>query len=329
MPKRYSEGNMEITNVSLWGPSQAGKDWLIKAFIKELGMLSPESKNGFRYQIAEDVPSNNSIIIMAQPPQNNPTLKPEDIQYQFERRAIPNDSKKHRITEDVSKHKLIIHNDAGGNWAGCLDKSESLETTYHNLVNTQNLILVLGPPSESIHSPENTLENTISSEDNTAEIIRNSVEGGKEYPENNSFSESPDWNKDDYVSFLSILFTALNEKKYNIAICMTKLDLDDYRGNPQDIFIKRYGLELMNLVRTQSQHQIKIFATSAVGYLDGHERNFANNAIKDPNRWKPIGTVYPFFWIFEKIERIKLQSSGSFFYNPEKYYIPYPDNFSY
>lgn len=327
------ENDIQSVNIALWGPTQAGKDWLIKAFIKELKIFNTNDKN-FHYEIAEEMPGNSPRQIIAQPPLNLPTSSPENIVYQFKRNAI-SQGNTYKLTESVSTHKIIIYNDSGENLANCLLDPTLMATTYHSVVGTENIIIILGPPSTTSLYQTDTQKNNHKSSHNSsiADRIANAARENeiRENPTNYPVTDEAFWNVDNYISFLDMLFSALKNKGHKIAICMTKLDLDNYRGEPEYILEKRYGIELANIIKLEREtHKIKIFATSAAGYLrlpEGIVGNYINGAIREPGRWTPVGTAHPFFWLFEQIERDRLRSEKSLgsLKNQENQYIKYPE----
>lgn len=333
MAQEAFENEYEQTSIVLWGPTQAGKDWLIQAFVRELEMLNDFNDN-FHYRLTENLPGNAPFIIRAQTPSNNPSIGPSDIEYQFERLSLAkNQSREHGITERVGKHKIIIHNNAGGILAKCLTEPAFLPATYQTLTNADNIFLVMGPPSEKQSHSETPRRNMSLEKNNIAEMIEVAAlsQNTKTSQAEDTIEDTAFWSAQNYASFLERLFQSFNDRPRNVAICMTKSDLDNFRGEHFSILERRYGPELANIVKIQSRHHtIKTFATTAAGYL-GHESNYdqTNGEIKYPNRWKPVGTTYPFFWMFELIERQRLAKEKTFFLDPRKFYIPYPKMKSY
>jgi len=206
-----------------------------------------------------------------------------------------------------------------------------LASTYHSVVGTENIIIILGPPSTTSLYQTNTQENDHSSshDPSIADRIATAAQENpaRENPTNYSVTDEAFWNVDNYISFLGMLFSALKGKN-NIAVCLTKMDMENYRGKPDQILEKRYGSELANIIKSESDnHKIRTFPTTAAGYLqlpEGITANYLNGAIREPGRWTPMGTACPFFWLFEQIERNKLESDQSL-RSRKNSYIGYPE----
>jgi hypothetical protein len=119
-------------------------------------------------------------------------------------------------------------------------------------------------------------------------------------------------------------------RRRNLAICMSKVDLLDYAGNPWVMLEYRYGQALRNLLeRYRQSHNIEVFATTSAGYYYQKDKwvpNFAGGLLIDTDHWRPVNAAQPFFWIFERIERERLQQ-GFFLFQKQnlKLYIKYPD----
>ncbi len=142
---------------------------------------------------------------------------------------------------------------------------------------------------------------------------------------------SSTWRVRDYVQFMRLLLAAIGRnKRRNLAVCMTKSDQTmNLKGNPWDILQHRYSLELRNHLEINRQwHNIEVFNTSAAGFIKRNGRpdaNFINGKLLNPDRWRPVNTAAPFFWIFEQIERAGLPSKSMFGRDPQKDYIGYPN----
>ena len=125
-------------------------------------------------------------------------------------------------------------------------------------------------------------------------------------------------------------FAALQRtpNRRNLAVCLTKSDQLNDRGDPWPILQRRYGSLVRREFEVRSQrHNIQIFVTSAAGFIKQDGRvmpNSQNGALRDPARWNPVNTAAPFFWLFEQIERARLPKKSMFGSDPQDIYMPYP-----
>jgi hypothetical protein len=107
---------------------------------------------------------------------------------------------------------------------------------------------------------------------------------------------------------------------------LTKTDQDQLISpSPKDYLHRRFQGQLTPLLDFYGQqHDIAYFATSAVGYLSSSQVNFERGAIINADRWKPINTALPFFWLFNKIEYAQVEKMRTFFRDPTRNYDKYP-----
>lgn len=319
----------EQTRIALWGPTGVGKDWLFRAFAKELEYFN-RTDNGFQFEIFETQPGESvSIPFISVPPEQSPTPSFEDHNYQFRRTAMVHDVA-HQISSQV--HDIILHNNKGSNLVDSLNDRVAFEDTFQVLLDAQNILLVLGIPEEMMGThpvpdvpalpPE---PNFLDSEMNEQPVFPVGMVDAQ-------FSGSRwiSWSRTEYLKFMQLFLSSLRKSpRCNLAVCMTKSDQLSYRGDPMDVLQRRYGDALRRLLEVHRQnHNIEVFISSAAGYLkqDGRSMaNFQNGGIRDPKRWNPVNTAAPFFWVFEQIERDRLQKGFALFRSGnQKSYIPYP-----
>ncbi len=320
------------TSIALWGPTGAGKDWLFRSFSKELDFYNRIDQD-FHYQVGELQPGDpNPIPLSADPPLNiPPTTIFDDIHYLFGRVPMRQDQA-HQMSAHT--HDIVIHNDKGQNLIDSIDDPITFESTFHTLINAQQIFLVLGIPSEEAQTtaPRQAIPISLSEPDEfgTQADLWAARQGMDSEEQTMSSGTRANWTRREYQHFIRSLFVALDRTPgRNLAVCMTKSDQLNDRGDPWPILQRRYGSILRRELEVRSQrHNIQVFITSAAGYIkqDGKLMpNFQNGALRDPNRWNPVNTAAPFFWIFEQIERARLPKKPRMFgSDPQEMYMPYP-----
>jgi hypothetical protein len=285
------------SNIALWGPTGVGKDWLIRAFIKELEFLNQRQSDQY-FELFITQPHSSSVVakeyLVAEVPNEiKPSSKFSDQRFFFRRYYTDNDLDG---LEKYSIHDFIIHNDAGKNLVECLSDPNKFFTTYSALVNSRNIILALGPPG---NSPDERAgeENDRDLQEIDSDVIHHN-----------------NWTKDEYLEFTESLFQQLGGKNTrNIAICLTKSDQDPNGSyDAWQLLERRYGEAYVKMLDNERKnHNIEVFITTAAGYVEKKGKitaNFENGKIMKKDDWTPENTSLPFFWIFEAIERKRLKS---------------------
>lgn len=321
------------TKVALWGPSGAGKDWLFQSFVQELEYYNRRNED-FHYNLLKTRPGETDLVpVIPKTPENIPTSHPEDINYVFKREALILDEA-HLIS--VHEHDMLIHNDAGKNLVSSLNDKDTFESTFQTLIQAQSIFLVLGIPNEEgtagVTRPDmNSQPDTES--DKFVSVMNGNFNSLMDHEVGLHSTEalSGNWSNDTYFKFMQLLLNALsNSRRRNLAVCMTKSDLLNFRGEDSwEMLERRHGVSLLNLLRLhQQKHNIEVFATSAAGYVAQGDRvmpNISPQGIREVHLWNPINTAAPFFWIFEQIELERLRTGPIIFRTGKiKKYISYP-----
>jgi MinD-like ATPase involved in chromosome partitioning or flagellar assembly len=318
----FETSNREVTGIALWGPSGSGKDWLIRGFAKELQYFNQRDMD-FRYELFVD-DFGKQFPVLVEPPYPMSTPGAEDYLFRFSRVPVLNDQA-HIIS--AHSHIINIHNDKGGNLLGFLLDNEAFQQTFQTLLDARFIIVLLDPTSVKFH--ETLSQKQFPIQDNIDSFVTN---------DNLFVDESPflainqQFTKSEYFRLLSLLFETISrkrdkEKRY-IAICLTKMDKFNLRGDPWNLLNRIFGQEITQLIKKyQYSLNIEVFSTSAAGYVNlqnSHISNEENGRIKYPDRWNPINTASPFFWLFEQKERELLQKPGFLFRKNLNQYIGYP-----
>ena len=330
--------------IAMWGPTNAGKDWLFKAFPQELLWYNRKYPD-FRYELFYPDPDGGDNLqrVYPVPPQERdnrlgvvPSVHPEDYEFIFRRSIVKElDDESHRIS--AYSHYIKIQNDAGGNLIDFIDNRVQFEQTYIRVVTSPYVFIILDPifsPKLAISTQPNQASEVINDPTLDDDVLERMLQDDQSSLQGHSpLAESGGLRKDQYHSLLRMLLDILADhplpKRY-LAVCMTKMDQESLSGEPWGLLQQVFGdqiYQLFNLNRTT--FEIEVFASSAAGYrLYNHRNvpNIVNNQIADVNQWIPINVAAPFFWIFQQLELQNLtQRPGSIFRrsNVNKY-IPYP-----
>ena len=310
----FNQNNQELFNMidfALWGPTGAGKDWLIYGFIKE---IFERSDSQFLYQLTRPglTPGSNEEVVFPEAPTHAPTTEARDDLYFFQRiRRGENTGR--RLPHTPPKHRINILNDAGQNLTGCLEDDQEFRNAYEVLLGAQNIILVLGIPEEPLQFNRKV--------ETTARMSDDLFTG----------YTSP-WTSENYSKFLHRFFHLIEGRPpKNIAICLTKMDQESTARTAEETLKIRYGdliLQRIKNYQQQRHHNIQFFPTSAAGFVREHGQLVANiqgNILKEEKKWRPIKTAWPFFWIFDQIE-YKQEEKNRMFFRPQNFdhYPGYP-----
>lgn len=326
-----------LSNIVLAGPTTVGKDWLISAFAKELSILNQSHRNNSLLRLWLQNEDGSRQLVEPNPPLNIPaTVTSRDYSYIFTRSF--NSEAQRRFD---AEHQIELHNDSGRAIVDALKYPEEFFPTYHTLMNSRNIILLMGPPKQDGRSTQH--ENHSPFPGDITSIDPGQVNIFTQQPQfgtTSGFSSeatSGDWTTSNYERFVTNLFDHISRypldsggnNRRNIAICLTKADQDRFSGTGEQAFARRYGQGIAKILSINARdHNIAFFKTSAAGMLrleNTEEPNIINGALRNPDQWRPYGTVDPFFWIFETVERSVISSRRSFWNSdPLKGYQRYP-----
>lgn len=287
----------EQSRIAIWGTVGSGKTMLINAFAKEINWYN-ENDPEFSYSLRDS--DGRYLYHYLDELFTQPTSLAEDHLWIFERRGKISNSRSHQISS--WSHQIIVHDNPGSNLINALVDPRGEELTLETLINSDSIIILLDPTNIK-HSP-------VSSEFD----VRLS--------------------KFDYSRLLeSLVNTVLdaNQRKLNIALCISKSDLLKIERPAEELIKVIFGDDILRAFQ-HPQINIKCFRVSSVGrvrVLGGKVvPNISEDAghIREPNAWNPVNVVSPFFWLFEAIERKKISSSSKFspFGDRLNYYLPYP-----
>jgi len=312
------------TEIAVWGPTQSGKDWLFKAFAKELEYYNNRYPD-FRFELDEQRPGQEDARLLTFKTPNTPPTPfgGESYSLQFRRIALQNDEA-HMVS--IHRHLIHFHNSAGAELLSFLMDPVHFEHTLVPIKRSKYLLIFLDPDfgqksgSRRVSNNQRNANNDIS--DHTDEYLER--------------AGRPGLGKDDYLEILTrllkVLAEELNIPKRYLAICITKTDTLRRSGNnPWELLEIMFGQKIYRLLNDyRAIFDIEVFATSAAGYYENnkgeHVPNEAGGDLIVPEAWDPINCAAPFFWIFQNRE-IELISNNSNFlsreYNLRKY-IRYP-----
>jgi|ADurb_H2B_01_Slu_FD_contig_41_975900_length_2471_multi_4_in_0_out_0_3 hypothetical protein len=310
---RKQTGHSNWSSIALWGPTGAGKDWLVRAFNRELRSLN-DWKNRFSYDLKLVRPGSDrefEVPAFADPPGDIlATEESEDTKYAFYRKdtTFPVEDKRH-----CQRHEFILHNDAGGALVKCLENEMNHNATLETLLQSRNIIIVLGVGNLGLNTHHEPYEN-----------------------------QEKNGEKDEkgllFKKIMQLIDRLSVEPRRNIAICLTKIDLivDENEFTQQDrwnVLSEQYGNDARNYLESMKKKfsNMEVFITTSAGYVNSNgvrDKNINQDAtgLKDPAQWKPLNTVAPFFWIFEKIEDERYKSISLFrkiIFSEESKPVPY------
>lgn len=302
------------TEITIWGPTQSGKDWLLKGFAKELEEHTLRSED-FIFDLRERrIGGTNFSFIKPEPPRFlEPTSSPEDYILSFSRRIKPTKTADNNKLSTFT-HYINFHNNRGSDLISAILEPNRFDFVFNSIVRSQYILITLDP-----------------SFDNKESIPNINAINGKDYP---LVAVNSGLNKENYFKILTLFLDTLSQqntpKKY-LAFCITKTDsLKSNWGNSWDLLELIFGQKIFRLLSNyRSVFNMEVFATSAAGYVirkGANISNYSNGKLLDHENWKPFNCAAPFFWLFEnrEIERIKFNSN---FLNREtnlRNYIRYP-----
>lgn len=322
-------------SIALFGPTASGKDWLIRAFAREIEKVNQRRNNLFYYELMQVQRDGTLIPAIAYPPTGGiPTVNAEDYLYQFTRRARENRYECYQHT-----HNIVIHNDAGSYLVSSVLDNEQFMATYHTLLNARNLIIIVAPPQAT--SNRNQSKPQVRESNDLEELLK-SIDPPQESVYNDSFPAAAvrPWSSADYERFINLLFHALtnndlNIGRRNIAVCLTKIDQTRIqRSDSEQVFYSMFPNLRIPIEMQRKNHNIEFFQTSSAGFINRSDEmgrieqipNIQGSNLLDENSWNPFGTTGPFFWIFERLERehFARHTGGWRPFNPRPDYPPYP-----
>lgn len=322
------ENRLQEDEIAVWGPTQSGKDWLYKAFAKELEYYNDKYLD-FRLELRAHSPGEDATKpVMFEIPNTPPTPFGQSYNLQFHRVALQKDEA-HLISTHI--HRISFHNNSGAELLSCLVDPGRFEQALVPIKRSKYLLIVLDPDFSHISDSRKPSPWPEEAEDRQS-IINHTSDYIQEYPE---IAGKAGLSKDDYWQILTMLLQILaesNSSKRYLSICMTKTDILKRSGNnPQGLLEIVFGQKVYQLLNNyRAIFNIEVFATSAAGYYVNNKgeyvQNEAGGELIAPESWNPINCATPFFWIFQnrEIERI---SRSSNFLNREynlRNYIRYP-----
>lgn len=290
-----SANNSEITQsqFAFWGPSGSGKTWIMRSLAKALTQYNQQN-NVTRYDPEFEyklTDYKDSPILSIPPDVTSGTSAAYEEEWRFIRTPRPPYPQK-----GIGAHLHVIHlTDVQGRVS-----VEGNERRTNIAINRAQCILM-------------ALDYTLIST------------GVKSYQE--------------YVQDVDNLFGYLQQRSDRyIAVCVTKVDQLNIRGRQDyfDVIDMFFGQVMLNRLLTYSHDtgaQLRAFGVSATGYTRtiNQDANFDSGTgdIKDKNTWMPHNVEQPFFWLFEQLERQRIERAGnrfcqSLFHNRAKNYRAYP-----
>jgi len=267
--------------IALWGPTGAGKSWLLYALSRELELLNARDErfdyfldDEFGHPVRSD-PEN--------PPGANDSMV--DTLLTFTRR--PRAGQPFR----EYRHQLHVHDNMGKLLVNAGVQGRGDDPTEYTLSRSTALIVLLDASSRE--NQPSAPELGILADDR-------------------AYASS-------LQSLIGLLDADHTYTKY-LAVCVSKVDVwaslrDTNREQDrlvQMMFKRNY--DMLRSLGPRPDFRVGYSNTSAVGFLPGRgpdnrripNFNPANGAIAQPAKWRPHHVSAPFFWIFEEIEKAGL-----------------------
>jgi hypothetical protein len=321
------ENRLQEDQIAVWGPTQSGKDWLYKAFAKELEYYN-DNYPDFRFELHAHPPGQDATKpVRFESPHTPPTPFGESYNLQFHRIAVPKDEA-HQISTHV--HRINFHNNSGAELLSFLMDPVRFEQALVPIKRSKYLLIIMDPDFSNTSSSRKP---SWSEETDDLQSINNHTSNRiNEYPD---IASKSGLSKEDYWEILTMLLQVLaesNSSKRYLCICITKTDILRRSGNnPQGLLEIVFGQKIYQLLNSyRAIFNIEIFATSAAGYFQNDKgeyvQNEAGGELIVPESWNPINCAAPFFWIFQNREIERIYQTSNFLnreYNLRKY-IRYP-----
>jgi hypothetical protein len=285
-------------SVSLWGPQDSGKTWLVCALGHVLQTKYNREINNLKYNLETVNKSNFSDL------RSGPTPETTSVVFAFERSRTSES-----FSQSISsfRHEIVVHDYAGGYTIAPFDKNPNLDSSRINLVNI-NIA--------------------------NSDIIIIMLDSCQEKYFNRAKTEYARWVRE----LLLTLEANKNGRKRYYAVCIAKVDKIDegIYIDPDALIETLFGEEMTQALKVPDPNRLKTFATSSVGFISLYEKetpniNMDEQRLADPENWHPYGVEHPFFWAFEELEKENLREKFSktrwgqlTVENKLKKYIPYP-----
>ncbi|MDD4043654.1 MAG: hypothetical protein PHS75_07510 [Anaerolineaceae bacterium] len=334
--KRKIDTSKQVMNIVMWGPSGAGKDWLIEGFIRETAKINQGVENcGKKQDVAYfyNVLEYGGILSPAQNSQDNVPLTAiaESKKLEFVREFVGAERRKPYCIKHY--HHVVIHNHRGGEMIQAVKGGDSADPAITSLFELENanFIVVLEPP---VKKTERNASARLMPEDSkkTESNLLKTLSGNE-----NTLGESiqQTYSMEEYSQIIKNFFNFLrnvNDKvSRNIAICLTKSDTHEIENpEPMTVLGQLYGPGVKaDIMQEQKNHNIKIFLTTTEGFNVQRNASGDNQTSNDPKqsreepadallarsdrgthtpRFKnPTNTASPFFWFFEEAEKERMK----------------------
>jgi len=302
-------GNLSTSaemNITIWGPPQSGKQWMLWSFVRELELIN-QIYPDFRCEIFETYPGDDQLTpVRADPPLKPSVGKWRDFMWFFRRRPLKDDQAHHVSTFVHNMHISIVPGEEGIKSFFNLTEHEAVRSA---LARSRFVIAILDPTRLSSTGNKNGVEiDAIAMKKTT-------------------------WNQEEYLKVVERLLETLATVRIqnrHVAFCISKMDQIAIREMDWLLLERLFGEQMVNLLKYyQSQFAIDVFAFSSFG---GQLKEYLSDDAFDGNNWtvwNPINAVAPFFHFFQEIERTAIRQQSpfnvsNFIFNRQKMYVPYP-----
>lgn len=280
-------------DIALWGTTGSGKTWLVEAFYRKIQLMNEELRripNFFEFELI-DLDTDRPVPTDKRPKQKG-TEETKYQQYLFVRKGLGEG-----LRFDASSH---CHRIALTDGQGSLMAKVGDQTLDDKKKQQQRATLEILKRSGYV----------------MAIIEAGTDDSGTENTNHKAFSQA-----------LKDLRQLLKGQHRHIAMCLTKADQYgtgiEHIPDVKTLVLGRFNADVSDDIfkeltqfKKEDKHEVQFFSMSAAGYYEDDKgerkvnKNPTTKELEEADLWRPEGVEKPFFWLFDLLERAKLQGDN-------------------